>query len=154
MTIDLSQFVGKIVDVTFRDGTVYKECRVEFALPKVHSILFIPRVNIKYLNEFGEALNFIYFLDGQVGINGVLHLKDIIDIQLSVPEQKPMNNTLDTNTLHLIAAALKPGAIKFIESHEKYAEVITQLLTEYVENNLGDANGELPFMILDAISLK
>jgi hypothetical protein len=147
MTIDLSQFVGKTVDVTFRDGMVYKQCSVEFAPPGFTKVI------IKYLNEFNEASNFIYFYSGQIFLNGWSHVKDIINIQISVPEQKPMNNMLDTNTLHSIATALKPGAIKFIESHEKYAEVITQILTEYVENNLGDANGELPFMIFDNIKI-
>jgi hypothetical protein len=30
---------------------------------------------------------------------------------------------------------------------------MTQLITEYVENNLGDANGELSFMIFDNIKI-
>jgi hypothetical protein len=126
---------------------VYKQCSVEFAPPGFTKVI------IKYLNEFNGASNFIYFYSGQIFFNGSPHLKDITNIQLSVPEQKPMNNTLDTNTPHSIAAALKPGAIKFIESHEKYAEVMTQLITEYVENNLGDANGELPFMIFYNIKI-
>jgi len=151
MTIDLSQFVGKNVDVTFRDGIVYKECNVEVSRPMWAIVVLIPMFNIK--NSYINQEEFNYFVSGHVNFNGNAHVKDITNIQLSVPEQKPMNNTLDTNTLHSIAAALKPGAIEFIESREKYAEVMTQLITEYVENNLGDANGELPFMIFDNIKI-
>ena len=148
MTIDLSQFVGKIVDVTFRDGTVYKECSVEVSRPMWAIGVMVPQFNLK-----SAYTEFNYFSSGHVNFNGNAHVNDIINIQLSVPEQKPMNNMLDTNTLQKIATALKPGAIKFIESHEKYAEVMTQLITEYVENNLGGANGELPFMIFDNIKI-
>jgi hypothetical protein len=148
MTIDLSQFVGKTVDVTFRDGTVCKECSVEISRPMWAIGVMVPQFNLK-----SAYTEFNYFSSGHVNFNGNAHVNDIINIQLSVPEQKPMNNMLDTNTLQKIATALKPGAIKFIESHEKYAEVMTQLITEYVENNLGDANGELPFMIFDNIKI-
>jgi hypothetical protein len=148
MALDLSQFVGKTVDVTFRDGTVYKECSLEITRPIWFFCVLIPQFNLKSAHT-----EFNYFSSGQVNFNGSAHVNDIISIQLSALEQKPMNNMLDTNTLHSIATALKPGAIKFIESHEKYAEVMTQLIEEYVENNLGDANGELPFMIFDNIKI-
>jgi hypothetical protein len=124
MTIDLSQFVGKIVDVTFRDGTVYKGCSVEVSRPIWFFCVMVPQFNLK-----SAYTEFNYFSSGHVNFNGNAHVKDITNIQLSVPEQKPMNNTLDTNTLHSIATTLTPGAIKFIESHEKYTEVMTQLIT-------------------------
>jgi hypothetical protein len=146
MAIDLSQFVGKTVDVTFRDGTVRKECSFEISRPIWFFCVMVPQFNLK-----SAHIEFNYFSSGQVNFNGSAHVNDIINIQLSAPEQKPMNNTLDAYTLQKIATALTPGAIKFIESHEKYTEVMTQLITEYVENNLGDANDKLPFMIFDNI---
>ena len=148
MALDLSQFVGKTVDVTFRDGTVRKECSFEISRPMWAIGVMVPQFNLK-----SAYTEFNYFVSGHVNFNGNAHVNDIINIQLSAPEQKPMNNTLDTNTLHSIAAALKPGAIKFIESHEKYAEVMTQLIEEYVEKNLRNVNGELPFKIFDNIKI-
>jgi hypothetical protein len=148
MTIDLSQFVGKTVDVTFRDGTVRKECSFEISRPIWFFYVMVPQFNLK-----SAYTEFNYFSSGHVNFNGNAHVNDIINIQPSAPEQKPMNNTLDASTLQKIATTLTPGAIKFIESHEKYAEVMTQLIEEYVEKNLGDANGELPFMIFDNIKI-
>jgi hypothetical protein len=144
----ISQFVGKTVDITFRDGTVRKECSFEISRPIWFFCVMVPQFNLK-----SAYTEFNYFVSGHVNFNGNAHVNDIINIQLSAPEQKPMNNTLDTNTLHSIAAALKPGAIKFIESHEKYAEVMTQLIEEYVEKNLRNVNGELPFKIFDNIKI-
>jgi hypothetical protein len=40
-----------------------------------------------------------------------------------------------------------------VESHPEYAEVVQALIIEYVEKNLGNANGELPFMIFDRMYL-
>jgi hypothetical protein len=146
MTIDLSQFVGKTVDVTFRDGTVRKECSFEISSPIWFFCVMVPQFNLK-----SAYTEFNYFSSGQVNFNGNAHVNDIINIQLSAPEQKPLNNTLDASTLQKIATALTPGAIKFIESHEKYAEVMTQLIEEYVKKYLRNVNNELPFMIFDNI---
>jgi hypothetical protein len=58
-------------------------------------------------------------------------------------------NELESKTLHTIASALAPGAIKYIQQHEEYEEVMISLIKEFVENNFVDAQGELPFMIFD-----
>jgi hypothetical protein len=79
---------------------------------------------------------------------------DIVKIEPVNPQPKQRSlNTLDSKTLDTIATALTPGVINYIESQEKYAEVMQNLIMEYVEKNLGNVNVELPFMIFDMIIL-
>jgi len=143
--INLSHFVGKNVRVTYTNGE--------------------ERIGVVTLNEFLPSHTKQYRLvdKNQNRISDHYHSgtcyyftkNSIIKVELVNPE-KPKQmypNTLDPKTLNTIASALTPETIKYIESHEKYAEVMQALIIEFVEKNVGVANNELPFMIFDNMHL-
>jgi hypothetical protein len=145
MKIDLSQFVGKTVKVTYTSG---KEA---FGVITVRKFLPSQSLSYRLVDENQNRISDHY-------VSGKCYYfrktSDIVKIQLSTPEQpKQMPNTLESETLHAIASTLTPEAINYIESHDKYAEVMVNLLEEFLEKNLGNSTGELPFMIFDRIFL-
>ena len=141
--IDLSKYSGtnEEVKVTFRDGnsstgklSLYDKGEVTY--------LFTSKKSLSRINTWN-------------GINVLSSYNDIVKVELVNPEKpKQMSlNALEPKTLNTIASALTPETISYIESHEKYAEVMLALIIEFVENNVGVANNELPFMIFDRIFL-
>jgi hypothetical protein len=151
MKIDLSQFVGKAVDVTLRNGETYLSVVVK-TIPSQH-LLNCP-YSIKYPVVGETDKVFAYTKEGNLFVVSE-SIYDILKIKLSTPEkpkQMPLN-ALEFRTLNTIASALTPETIKYIEQHEKYAEVMQALIIEFVEKNVGVVNGELPFMIFDRINL-
>jgi hypothetical protein len=141
--IDLSQYSGtdEEVKVTFRDDTSF-----------TGKFFLYDKMKDTYLFASKESLNRIITRNGTSIFSSY---KDIVKVELVNPEkpkQIPLN-TLESKTLHAIASALTPEAIKYIESHDKYAEVMLNLLEEFLEKNLGNSTGELPFMIFDRIFL-
>jgi hypothetical protein len=142
MTINLSQFVGKTVDVTLKKGATHTGMFYETKSHKFY----------RFSYEQG-CCNYSFFKDGTNYCQN--HFYDIVKVELVNPEkpkQIPLN-ALESKTLHTIASTLTPEAIKYIESHDKYAEVMVNLLEEFLEKNLGNSTGELPFMIFDRIFL-
>ena len=143
--IDLSQFVGKTVKVTYKNG----EERIGVVILKE----FIPSHTKSYrLVDKDQNRISDHFVSG----NCLFFTKNnIVKIKLVNPE-KPKQiypNALEPKTLNTIASVLTPKTIKYIESHDKYAEVMQALIIEFVETNVGVANGELPFMIFDNMHL-
>jgi hypothetical protein len=138
MEIDLSQYIDKDVKVTCQDGTIH---RGQFSY---HSALcndFVFRTVEAIPNAY------IFRKNGEHWFN---YSNNILKIELVDPEPKL---TLDSKTLHTIASTLTPDAIKYIESHDDYAGVMVDILAEFVEKNLGNSTGELPFMIFDRMYL-
>jgi small nuclear ribonucleoprotein (snRNP)-like protein len=217
MTIDLSEFIGKTVDITLRNGeslfstlvevginttfpyNVLEECykrdgswdyvdgneldivEIKLSTPEPKPIIDLSKyvdkkvkvttygnhvyvgllhyygddkVNNSYVFHPQDRPNLLYYEDGNnyfsAGLN-IVKIEILNENQAQNQQQKA--NSLDPQILHTIASALTPEAIKFVESHEKYAEVIQALIIEFVEKNLGSANGELPFMIFDQMYL-
>ena len=72
---------------------------------------------------------------------------------VSIKVNEPDTEFLEPKTLNAIASALMPEAIKYIESHEKYAETMTELIQEFLKKNLGEIKGELPFILMDKMYL-
>lgn len=145
MKINLSPFVGRTVKVTYTNGgEVFGIFTVKEFLPSHTKQYRLVDKNQNRISDHYISGNCYYFTK-----------KNIVKIELVIPEQpKQMPlNTLESKTLHAIASALTPEAIKYIESHDKYAEVIVNLLEEFLEKNLGNSTGELPFMIFDRIFL-
>lgn len=147
--IDLSKYVDKAVRVTLYENTIYTgELRVygtkEILGREVETYVFIPsgRGSLLYYKDGGN------FFDCELDI---VKIEELNEGQDQNPQQK--TNSLEPKTLHTIASALAPEAIKFVESHEKYAEVMTELIEEFVKTNLGEVNAELPFMVFDRIFL-
>jgi hypothetical protein len=141
MTIDLSQFVGKTVDVTLNNEQTHLSVKVKANKSDVYPYAV---AGATYTKEGYFCANWQY----------ESYQHDIVKIELVDPEPKQITlNALETKTLDAIATALVPKAIKYIESHERYAEVMQALIIEFVEKNLGSENGELPFMIFDRMFL-
>jgi hypothetical protein len=137
MNIDLSQYVDKDVKV------ILKNDRTQTGRLQLRG---------NYYNFYFGYCLYSYFRNGTSYWNNS-HF-DIVKIELVDPEPKQITlNALESKTLDAIATALVPEAIKYIESHERYAEVMQALIIEFVEKNLGSENGELPFMIFDRMFL-
>lgn len=145
MNIDLSQHVNpdKEVIVTFRgDDLTPARGKIMLYCKDANSYVF-------WYNDSNELrLNKLYYRNG---LSLFSQRFDIVKIEPVIPEKS--FNTLEPKTLQAIAAALTPEAIKFIESHEKYAELMQTLIEEFVDKNLGNYTGELPFMIFDRMKL-
>ena len=130
--INLSDYVNKEVTVTLRDGRIRT------------GELFYSDDHYTFKSGYAQ------FSSYEDGTNYYHQDYDIISIKLYEP--KP-TESLDSTTLNDIASVLTPATIKYIESHEKYAEVMMALITEFVEKNFSNVNGELPFMIFDKMFL-
>lgn len=146
--IDLSKYIGKVVKVTLKNDETHTGLIFRGKEPirgdEVIKFSFNYKDSIKTtLNYFNDGLNYYQ-----------VSAFDIVKIQIVNPEPKQMTlNSLNSKTLDIIATALIPGVINYIESHEKYAEMMQTLIIEYAEKNLGNVNGEIPFMIFDKINL-
>lgn len=140
MNIDLSQHVNpeKEVIVTFRGNDL---------TPARGKIMLYDKNDDRYVFSY-NGFDKLYH---RSGLNLFSLRFDIVKIEPVIPEKS--FNTLEPKTLQAIATALTPEAIKFIESHEKYAELMQTLIEEFVDKNLGNYNGELPFMIFDRMFL-
>jgi hypothetical protein len=137
MTIDLSHYVNKEVKVVLKNGSTY----IGRFSPWADRYRFY--FDVCNLSYSGNGTNY-----------WKIYQYDIAKIELVTLEPKQnILNALEPKTLDAIASALTPEAIKYIESHEKYAEVMQALIIEFVEKNVGDVNGELPFMIFDSMFL-
>ena len=147
MTIDLSQFVGKEVHITLRNGN---QCKV-----------YIQECGVDYFAQ-GEYLDdyFSYFCHySRNGLNGQetdTSLFDIIKIEHHYT--KPMNESLKCETLKGITKSLLPELIPFVESHPKYAEVMYQLFDEFLQEKFGDmkpeVKGEIACMFMDSLTFR
>jgi hypothetical protein len=132
--INLSDYVNKEVTVSLRDG-------------KIHTGKFYHSIG-HYTFMCGYAQILCSYEDG----TNYYRNKEFDIISIKVNEPEP-TESLDSTTLNNIASVLTPATIKYIESHEKYAEVMMALIIEFLKKNLGDVKGELPFMIFDKMYL-
>lgn len=141
MTIDLSQFVGKQVKATFQNEETH--------FGKI--VLGYKDVDQIYKLILPDNTYFSYFVDGIDFYQANEY--NIVKIELAEPVPIKPTNKLNPKTWNNIASALTPDAIKYIESHDKYAEVMINLIEDFVEESMGITDGELPFMIFDRIFL-
>jgi small nuclear ribonucleoprotein (snRNP)-like protein len=143
MNIDLSQYGNKEVKVTLKNGNSHTgrlQLRGNYYKFYYDDPVFLEQCNLSY-NQNGTNFWKSY-------------QHDIVKIEFVDPEPKQITlNALESKTLDAIATTLVPEAIKYIDSHERYAEVMQALIIEFVEKNLGSENGELPFMIFDRMFL-
>lgn len=139
MTINLSQFVDKQVKVTFQNEETH------------FGRIVCCNFGQTYRLALPNNTHFSYFMDGRAYYHANEY--DIVKIELVEPTPTESTNKLDPKTWRTIASALTPEAIKYIEKHEKYAEVMLNIIQEFVEQNVGTTDGQLPFMIFDRIFL-
>ena len=136
--IDLSQYINKDVKITCQDGTIHNG-RFSYYNALCNDFVF---------RTFEAIPNaYIFKKNGERWFN---YSNNILKIELVDLEPKL---TLDSKTLHTIASALTPDAIKYIESHDDYTRVMVDIIEEFVDKNLGNSTGELPFMIFDRMHL-
>jgi hypothetical protein len=150
MTIDLSQFVDKEVTVTLRNGS---QCKV-YIKEEFTS-------NGRNYYASGEYLDDEFTFFGHYSKNGVNGPEtdtspyDIIKIEHHYT--KPMTESLKCETLKGITKSLIPELIPFVESHEKYAEVMGQLFHEFLTDKFGDMKPEvkceISCMFMDSVTL-
>lgn len=146
MTIDLSQFVDKEVYIRFRNGT-----RKEVKLQKTmgddgYPFYYYDQSQFFYYSQSGH-----YWHHPSPGPN------DIVDI-IENHQAKPMTESLKCETLKGITKSLLPELIPFVESHEKYAEVMYQIFVEFLQEKFGDmkpeVKGEIACMFMDSLYLR
>lgn len=150
MTIDLSQFVDKEVHITLRNGEEY------VTVIKKHGDHANTLYSYYFVHPFGHSLS--YTESGIHDLNCSLQRStlDIIKIKLRNPE--PMTESLKCETLKGITKSLIPELIPFVESHEKYAEVMYQLFDEFMTEKFGDmkpeVKGDICCMFMDSLSFR
>lgn len=142
MTVDLSQFVGKEVVVTLDSGeefttTIKKD---KNKTPFSYHINHPSRDNITYTNS---------------GLTDTYMYPNIVEIK---PQHTTTNPDLEYETLKGIQECLAPEAIKYIESHDKYAELMCELLASFMKEKFGniksDVQCQITCMFMDSISLR
>lgn len=149
MTIDLSQFVEKEVHITLRNGEEYvTTIRKQKTANTLYSYYFV--------HPSGNSIS--YTCSGIHDLNTIYKLSkfDIIKIKLRNPE--PMTESLQCETLKGITKSLIPELIPFVESHDKYAEVMDQLFHEFLQEKFGDmkpeVKGEIACMFMDSLCFR
>lgn len=96
--------------------------------------------NVSHYNKFGQA----YCADGSR--SDVIRKYDIVEIKLP-----------KSSTSYTIASALKEEALQYVQTNNKFADVVVELLDEYIKENLGVLNknlkGDVIQNILDSMVL-
>lgn len=147
MTIDLEQFVGKECVITLNNDRVF-ESLVEKSDSNSYPYLL---KNGEYIHTFTRKG--IY--DDVYPENGMA----IKSIRLKTPT-KPMNTPeLPESTIEKLAEVLSPDAVKYITETEEYVTFMTEMLTEFVRERMGNLieNVECEIvstMVSDKIDLK
>jgi hypothetical protein len=152
--IDLSEYVDNVVKVT--------TCHNEVYIGKLRPYVYVGVNTPSYIFYLEGGGNLLYYNNGG---NYCSTGRNIREIEILGPDPEPTNpeqgaqqtpekaNPLEPEALSMVASALTPGAIKFVESHPEYAKVVQALIIEFMEGSLGTANNELPFMIFDRMYL-
>lgn len=152
MTIDLSQFVDKEVHITLRNGEEYLSI---LRMQKTGNIMY-PYYFYYFTRSSGHCLSYTHRGDHDLNSSTQRSPFDIIKIEHIYT--KPMNESLKCETLKGITKSLLPELIPFVESHEKYAEVMYQLFDEFMTEKFGDMKteikGEISCMFMDSLSFR
>jgi small nuclear ribonucleoprotein (snRNP)-like protein len=147
--IDLSQYVNKEVTITLANGSRFTgEFHGGFATGYNYDFYGFGKASadVSYLMSFDKT--------GVPKNKENSHIESIRELNPTKQvNKKDCLDSLESKTLQCIASALTPEAIKYIESHEKYAETMMELIQEFLKTNLGEIKGELPFMMMDRIYL-
>jgi len=150
MTIDLSQFVDKEVHITLRNG---EEC---VTVIKKHGAHANTLYSYYFVHPCGHSLG--YTESGIHDLNCSLQRSTLDIIKIEHRYTKPMTESLKCETLKGITKSLIPELIPFVESHEKYAEVMYQLFDEFLTDKFGDmkpeVKGEIACMFMDSLTFR
>lgn len=144
--MDLSNFIGKAVQLTFRNG---EKCTV--VIKKTCGGIEAYPFNFVYNDEFMNFTKEGKFLhryeDSQYDIIKIEHYYT-----------KPMTEPLKDETMRTMVRCLTPEAIHYIQGHEKYAEVIFSLFNEFLSEKIGEVNEqvklEMSCFFMDGIDIR
>lgn len=139
MTIDLSQFVDKEVTVTLRGSEEYVATIKKHDNPNISYPFY-------FRHPFGEQINYT-----QSGCHGYRHL-DIIKIEHHYT--KPMKTTeLPESTIEKLAEVLSPDAVKYITGTEEYVTFMSEMLSKFVRERMGNLNPEVECELVTAMGV-
>lgn len=145
-TIDLSKFVDKEVYLTLRNGEAYVT-----KIGQTHSKTY----PFYFIKNSPEYMNFTR--EGKFLTDNKKSDYDIIRIEHRY-EKPTMTEPLKDETMRTMVRCLTPEAIRYIQGHEKYAELIFTLFDEFLSEKLGEVNeqvkGEMSCFFIDGIDIK
>jgi hypothetical protein len=72
---------------------------------------------------------------------------NIVDIQLK--QQKTM--ALSDKTIERLAEALAPEAVQYIEQSEEYIQFMTEQLTQFLKERMGEMDGDVAVEIIGSL---
>lgn len=147
MTINLEHFVNKEVLIVNNCGNT----RVGF-LKKSSDI----NSSFNYRLHLEDGLYISYNKQGYCYTESPNDPYNIKKIQLR--HQSTMTEPLKDDTMKVMVRCLTPEAIRYIEGHEKYAEMIFSLFDEFLNEKIGEVNeqvkGNMSCFFMDGISIK
>lgn len=136
--IDLSKFVDKRVIITLRCGDVYETLLLED-----------PDTTAPYWFVNKHNTNQHYWVNGKYWYQekGYPSESDIVDIQLK--QQKTM--ALSDKTIERLAEALAPEAVEYIQQSDEYLQFMTEQLTKFLKERMGEMDNEVAVEIIGII---
>lgn len=136
--INLENYLNKEVAVKLQSGET-RTGQVRYSDVKNRPNVKYIFENVSHYNKFGQA----YGSDEER--SDVVRQFDIVEI-------KSLNSTSCA-----IASALKEGALQYVQTNNKFADVVVELLDEYLKENIGVLNknvkGDVIQNLLDSMVL-
>lgn len=139
-TMNIQDYLDKEVIVTLQNNTKHQGIIRKGDAILDNFYLYDAKTNVYKMSFFSNGRRVGIYVNG-----------DAVSIE-EVKKPEP-TSSLKSSMLHSIANVLTPDAIRYIEQHPKYAECMMILIEEFLQKELGDIKGELPFMIMDNIYL-
>jgi small nuclear ribonucleoprotein (snRNP)-like protein len=140
--INLENYLNKEVVIKLQSGAT-RTGQVRYSDIKHNPDVKYTFENVSHYNKFGQA----YSSEGNRNV--VIREYDIVEIQ-------PTNNTAYV-IASVIASALKENALQYVQTNNKFADVVVELLDEYIKENIGVLNknvkGDVIQSILDSLVL-
>lgn len=130
--INLELYLNKEVVVRLQSGET-RTGQVKYSNIKNNPDTRYIFENVSHYNKFGQA----YCSDGSRS-DGI-RIFDIVEIKL-------LNDTACT-----IASALKEEALQYVQSDNRFADVVVKLLDEYIKENIGVLNKNLKGDVIQSI---
>lgn len=136
MTINLEEFVNKEVIIRFYNGSRIGAIIEKDNLVEGYPFYFKDEIcEYQYYSKSGYAWKSHRYCN-------------IIDIQLKKP-QKTM--ALSDKTIEKLAEALAPEAVEYIQQSDEYLQFMTEQLTKFLKERMGEMDNEVAVEIVSII---
>jgi hypothetical protein len=137
--IDLSKFVDKEVFVTYRNGEIVEAKIIKNTAPlSDYPYICYDLNNEEDSNTYTQTGNYYY---------QAAYIRDIVDIQL----KKQKTITLSDKTIERLAGALAPEAVEYIQQSDEYLQFMTEQLTKFLKERMGEMDNEVAVEIIGII---